>query len=168
MRTLRFLLQKEFRQIFRDPSILRIIFAMPLIQLIVLPWAADYEVKNINLAVADRDLSSYSRQLISKITASGYFHLDAYSQSYLQSLEEISSNKADIILEIPPHFEKDLVKENEANLFMAVNSINGTKAILGSSYLQSIISDFNMGIREKWIQFPRFNPETQIQVTTAK
>ena len=167
MRTLRFLLQKEFRQIFRDPSILRIIFAMPLIQLIVLPWAADYEVKNINLAVADRDLSSYSRQLISKITASGYFHLDAYSQSYLQSLEEISSNKADIILEIPPHFEKDLVKENEANLFMAVNSINGTKAILGSSYLQSIISDFNMGIREKWIQFPRFNPETQIQVTTA-
>ena len=44
MRTLRFLLQKEFRQIFRDPSILRIIFVMPMIQLLILPWAADYEV----------------------------------------------------------------------------------------------------------------------------
>ena len=47
MRTLRFLLQKEFRQIFRDPSILRLIFVMPIIQLLILPWAADYEIKNI-------------------------------------------------------------------------------------------------------------------------
>jgi ABC-2 type transport system permease protein len=50
MRTLRFLLQKEFRQIFRDPSIIRMIFMMPVIQLMILPWAADYEIKNIKLA----------------------------------------------------------------------------------------------------------------------
>ena len=75
MRTLKFLLQKEFRQIFRDPAILRVIFLMPAIQLLVLPWAADYEVKNINLAVVDNDHSDYSQKLISKITASGYFRL---------------------------------------------------------------------------------------------
>ena len=73
MRTLKFLLQKEFRQIFRDPGILRIIFIFPVIQLIILPWAADYEIKNIKLTVADKDHSTYSRQLISKITASGYY-----------------------------------------------------------------------------------------------
>ena len=55
MRTLKFLLQKEFRQIFRDPGILRIIFILPVIQLLVLPWAADYEIKNIKLAVVDHD-----------------------------------------------------------------------------------------------------------------
>ena len=71
MRTLRFLLQKEFRQIFRDPSILRLIFVMPAIQLIVLPWAADYEIRNIKLAVIDHDHSSYSRNLVNKVTASG-------------------------------------------------------------------------------------------------
>ena len=69
MRTLKFLLQKEFRQVFRDPSILRIIFIMPMIQLLILPWAADYEVKNIQLSVVDHDHSEYSRQLINKITA---------------------------------------------------------------------------------------------------
>ena len=71
MRTLRFLLQKEFRQIFRDKSILRVIFIMPIVQLMVLPWAADYEIKNIRLAVVDLDHSEYSRQLVNKITASG-------------------------------------------------------------------------------------------------
>ena len=75
MRTLRFLLQKEFKQIFRDPSILRLIFIMPVIQLLVLPWAADYEIKNIKLAVVDHDHSSYSRQLLSKISSTGYFQL---------------------------------------------------------------------------------------------
>ena len=48
MRTLKFILRKEFRQIFRDPGILRIILIMPVIQLLILPWAADYEIKNIN------------------------------------------------------------------------------------------------------------------------
>src|SRR6476660_1211762 len=112
MRTLRFLLQKEFRQVFRDPSILRIIFVVPVIQLLVLPWAADYEVKNIKLCVVDHDHSDYSRQFISKVTASGYFLLDQYTASYAIATAEIEKDKADIIIQIPPHFEKDLVKEN--------------------------------------------------------
>ncbi len=167
MRTLRFLLQKEFRQIFRDPAILRMILAMPFMQLMILPWAADYEIKNIHLAVVDQDQSSYSRQLISKITSSGYYQLDSYTTSYNQALTKVEEDKADIILQIPPHFERDLVKLNQNRLFVAVNAINGTKAILGSSYLQTIINDFNTTIREEWIHMPRFNTEPQITVFTA-
>ncbi len=64
MRTLKFLLQKEFRQVFRNPSIIRMIFLLPAVQLLVLPWAADYEIKDLRLSVIDHDHSSYSRQLI--------------------------------------------------------------------------------------------------------
>ncbi|HRF18036.1 MAG TPA: ABC transporter permease [Chitinophagaceae bacterium] len=167
MRTLRFLLQKEFRQIFRDPSILRLIFVMPAIQLIVLPWAADYEIRNIKLAVIDHDHSSYSRNLVNKVTASGYFSLTDYTGSYQEALSEIEHDRADIILEIPASFEKNLVKESEAALFMAVNAINGVKAGLGSSYLRSIIQDYNKEVRTEWIQFPRFSPETNIEITSS-
>jgi ABC-2 type transport system permease protein len=167
VRTLFFLLQKEFRQIFRDPSILRIIFVMPMIQLLILPWAADYEVKDIQLAVVDHDHSDYSRQLISKITASGYFILQDYTASYQTALHEIEKDKADLILEIPASFEKQLVKEDEATLFMAVNAINGTKANLGGAYLRSIIQDYNREVRTEWIQFPRFSPETNIEVVSS-
>jgi len=167
MRTLKFLLQKEFRQIFRDPAIIRIIFMMPSIQLLVLPWAADYEIKNIHLAVVDHDHSSYTQQLISKITASGYFQLDQYTVSYNDALHEIEKDNADIILEIPASFEKDLVKEQSSTLLMSVNAINGTKAGLGSSYLQSIISDYNHDIRLKWLQMPRFSAETNIDIASS-
>jgi len=167
MRTLKFLLRKEFRQIFRDPGILRIILIMPVIQLLILPWAADYEIKNIKLAVVDHDHSEYSRQLINKITSSGYFILTDYSPSYEHSLEKIESDQSDLVLQVPDHFEKDLVKEDEAKLFMAINAINGVKANLGGAYLRTIIQDYNKQVRTEWIQFPRFSPETQIEVTSS-
>lgn len=167
MRSLKFLLQKEFRQIFRDKSILRIIFIMPLVQLIVLPLAADYEMKNISLSVVDHDHSNYSRQLVQKITASGYFRLNDYSPSFQASMQQVEKDRSDIILEIPAHFEKELVSQDEATLFMAANAINGVKAGLGSAYLQNIIRDYNGQVRTEWIQLPRFNPDLEIAVTSS-
>ncbi len=167
MRTLKFLLQKEFRQIFRDKANVRMIFIMPVIQLLILPWAADYEIKNIKLSVTDHDHSVYSRQLVSKITSSGYFQLSGYNGSYEKSLELIEKDKADIILDIPASFEKALIKENEARLFIASNAINGVKGSLGSAYLRSIIQDFNREVRLEWMQMPKFSPQTQIEVTSS-
>src|SRR5882757_9688668 len=167
MRTLKFLLQKEFRQIFRDPAIIRIIFMMPALQLIILPLAADYEVKNIKMTIVDHDHSDYSRTLTNKITSSGYFQLSQYTGSYNDALHNIEKDKSDLILEIPASFEKNIVKENEAGLFIAVNAINGVKANLGGAYLRSIIQDYNNQVRTEWIQFPRFSPETNIEITSS-
>jgi ABC-2 type transport system permease protein len=167
MRTLRFLLQKEFRQIFRDPSIIRIIFMMPSIQLLILPWAADYEVKNIQLGVVDHDHSQYSRQLVNKVTSSGYFRLQDYSGSYSNAMQQVEHDEADLVLEIPADFEKKLIRENESTLFMAINAINGVKANLGGAYLRSIIQDYNREVRLKWVQLPRFSPETQVEVASS-
>src|SRR5882672_3554667 len=104
MRTIRFLLQKEFKQIFRNRAILALILVMPIIQLLILPLAADYEVKNINLSVVDNDHSPYSQKLISTITATKYFKLTGYNRSYNEGFKLIESDKADLILEIPQGF----------------------------------------------------------------
>lgn len=167
MKVLKYLLEKEFRQIFRNKSILRIIFLMPIVQLIVLPWAADYEMKNIIITVIDHDHSPVSRQLISNITASGYFILQDYNNSYKSSLGDIESDKADLILEIPNSFAENLTRKNEANLFIAVNAINGVKAGLGGTYLQTIIQNYNADIRTKYIQPSRFSPEKNIDVISS-
>ncbi|MBX7204032.1 MAG: ABC transporter permease [Bacteroidia bacterium] len=167
MRTILFLLQKEFRQIFRNRSILPIIFVMPLMQLIVLPLAADYEVKNINLAVVDHDHSPYSAQLCAKISGSGYFRLVNYGSDFKTAFELIETDKADLVLEIPAGFERTVVRENEDKVFIAVNAINGVKAGLGGSYLNRILNDFNQDIRLKWMQLPRYNPMPVVEVTSS-
>ncbi|HSR40362.1 MAG TPA: ABC transporter permease, partial [Phnomibacter sp.] len=162
---LRFLLEKEFKQIFRDKAILRMMFIMPVIQLVVLPLAANYEVKNVLLAVVDHDRSTYSRQLVDKVTASGYFKLAGYSNNYEAAMRLIEKDKADIILEFPAGFEKQLIRENEAPLHMAVNAVNGTKANIGAGYLSTIIRQYNNEIRQRWLQLPKLPDQPQIQTT---
>ena len=110
MRTLIFLLEKEFRQILRNRQTLRTLLIAPVIQLIILPLAADYSVKNISLAVVDNDHSPFSQKLINKITASGHFRLTGYAASYPEALKMVEEDKADIALQIPAHFERDLVR----------------------------------------------------------
>jgi ABC-2 type transport system permease protein len=151
MRTIRFLLEKEFRQIFRNKTLLPIIFAVPVVQLLILPLAANYEVKNINLAVVNHDNSEYARALINKVTASGYFQLTSLEVSYDRAMTYVESDEADLILEIPSDFEKDVIAENAGTLFIAVNAINGVKAGLGAAYLNAIIRDYNQQIRTSWV-----------------
>ena len=123
------------------------ILVMPAIQLMILPLAADYEVKNINISIVDHDHSSYSQKLISKVTASGYFRLIGYNASFKDAFRLIEQDQADLILEIPHGFERNLIREGEQKMFIAVNAINGVKANLGGSYLSSIIKNYNEDIR---------------------
>jgi ABC-2 type transport system permease protein len=167
MRTIRFLLQKEFRQIFRNRAIIAMIVVMPVIQLIVLPQAADYEVKNINLAIVDHDHSTYSQKLIAKITASNYFKLTGYTASFRKAMTLIENDRADLILEIPKGFERNLVRENEQQLFVAVNAINGVKANLGGAYLTAMIRDYNAEIRTVLLDPVRMNPMPSIEITSS-
>lgn len=143
MRTLRYLLEKEFKQIKRDRFLPRIIFLVPLMQLIILPFAANFEMHNINLSIVDRDHTVLSRQLREKVVSSGYFRLTDVSEEYKQALASVETNRADIILEIPVDFEKELMRTGHTNVLVAANAVNGTKGGMGSSYLSSIIQDFN-------------------------
>jgi ABC-2 type transport system permease protein len=156
MRTLIFLLQKEFLQIFRNKVILRIIVVLPIIQLLILPMAADYEIKNIRLSVVDHDRSTYSRQLINDIVASGYFSINDYSATFDQSFEEFQKDHSDLILEIPARFETDIVQQKGAEVLIALNAINGVKAMVGNTYLSRIIGAFNADIRFRDMPAPRY------------
>ncbi|MEN2435182.1 ABC transporter permease [Weeksellaceae bacterium A-14] len=150
MRQLLILIRKEFRQIFRNKSILAIIFVAPMMQLIILPLAANYEIKNISLAVVDHDHSSLSRDLLKDITSSGYFRLLSYGEDYRAAFEEIEKDNADLLIEIPNGFEKKLIRENHEKIFIGINAINGTKAGLAGTYLSGILQKFNRKILLKY------------------
>lgn len=146
MRTLKFLLRKEFRQIFRNPAILVITFLAPVIQFLILPLAANFEIKNVDLVVVDHDHSTYSAQMIAKINGSGYFSLVDNSASFDEANKYMEDDEADVVLEIPHGFERNLVREGQQKVFIAINAINGVQANMGGSYLIRVIQDFNKDI----------------------
>lgn len=167
MRLLYVLLQKEFRLIFRNKSILRLMFIMPLIQLTLVPMAADYEVKGIKVTLVDHDHSSYSRRLTQKLGASGYFEIHDLAPSYEAALGQADANETDVILTIPLHFERRLVAEQRAEVFLAADAVNGVKAGLGAAYMTSVVRQFNLEIRQEWLALPRMPGQPHIEITSA-
>ena len=63
---IKYLLEKEFKQLLRNPMLPRMLLVFPCIILLVLPWAANFEIKNMNLSVVDNDRSPYSTRLSSE------------------------------------------------------------------------------------------------------
>ncbi len=147
---LKFLIEKEFKQIFRNSFLPKIILAMPLMMMLVFPWAANQEVKDVKLSIVDNDHSTYSEKLIQKATSSGYFKLTDVSATNSEAMNSIESGKADIILEIQDEFERNLVKEGVGHVMILANSVNGTKGTLGSSYLSSILTDYSAELRQEY------------------
>ena len=88
------------------------------------------------------------------------------TSTWRSALVDIEKDRSDLVLEVPASFEKDLIKHDEAKLFIAVNAINGVRANLGGAYLGSIIKDFNRGVRSEWVQLPRFGAALNIDVTS--
>jgi ABC-2 type transport system permease protein len=154
MRNLGFLLQKEFRQIFRDKTILAMMLALPVIQLLVLPWAMNLDIKNINLSIVDHDHSTFSQQLTTKIGSSGYFRIVSADRSYKDALNNIENGSADLIMELPVGFERNLVREGSQTIGISVDAINGTKASIGGAYLGAVINDFNANLQINQVGIP--------------
>jgi ABC-2 type transport system permease protein len=153
MKTILFIIQKEFRQIFRNKAMLPIIFVLPMVQLLILSNAASFEIKNIKFSYVDNDHSAASRELISKFEASKYFKI---VESFLSKKEadlQMQTGKVNVILEIPIHFERDLIKENATNLSVSINAIDGAAAGVENVYISQIISGFNQKIQTQLYQY---------------
>ena len=146
---IRFLIEKEFKQMVRN-VILPIVFVMlPLGMINVMPKAATQEVKNLKISVVDNDHSSLSERLVHNLSASAYFHLADYSPSYDSALHRVEAGDADFIIEIEPDFERNLMREGVCRVMISANAVNGVKAGLGSSYLAQIVADYSAQLREE-------------------
>ena len=142
MRTIYYLIQKEFLQIFRDKAMLFILFAVPVIQLVVLAYAATFELKETAFHLVDFDQSTASQRLVNTFEATEYFELSGQSFDTDQGIDDILSNEAKMVMVIPDNFGRDLEAGQSPKVQFMVSAVDGTTAGLIQSYSQSIVRDF--------------------------
>ena len=166
MKTILFIIQKEFKQIFRNKGMLPIIFVLPLIQLMILSNAASFEIKNIKFSYVDNDHSAASRELISKFQASSYFNVIESFDSKKDADWQLQTGKVDAVLEIPQHFERNLIKENGSKLSVSINAIDGASAGVESVYISQIITGFNQKIQTDLHQYAEGSYSQPLSILT--
>ena len=143
MRALRFMLRKEFLQIFRDHVIVGMLFVMPMVQLLVLANAATFEVKRARLAVVDHDRSTVSRGLVDRLAASGRFVPVAHSPSLERANDAMLDREVDLILVIPASFERDLARDRRGAVQLIMNAEDGAAAGVIQSYAGRILASYS-------------------------
>lgn len=122
---------------------------LPFVMVNALPRLATQEIKNLRFCIVDNDHTPLSQRLTAKIAASQYFNLTAAEHSHCAAMSNIDRGEADLIIEIEPDFEKNLITTGAANVSVLANAVDGIKAGLGSSYASQIIADFAADLRSE-------------------
>lgn len=143
---------------------LPMIFAVPILQMLLLVYASTFDMKRIDLVVVDKDMSSTSRELIAKFDGIPFFNVQQQLTEKAGE-EKLLTDEADAILVFPSNFEKNLVRENQSKVQLLVNAIDGNSAQLVFSYSANIITEFNKDIIAEWKKLPEFNFPNQVKIT---
>jgi ABC-2 type transport system permease protein len=155
MRTLAYLLRKEYLQIFRDRFIMLELLLVPIIQLAILANAATFEVRTARLAVVDEDRSATSRGLVRELVASGRFRVvdprpagaaQATPPAMRHAADALLRRDVDAVLRVPHDFERDLVRARAAPAQLVLNAEDGAAAGVTLSYAQRIVGAYAAGL----------------------
>jgi ABC-2 type transport system permease protein len=146
MRTILYLIKKEFLQIFRNKFISKAIFAVPIVQMLILVPAITFEIKYVNLCVIDNDFSQVSRGLVSKLEGSTFFRVKSMTWSETEANNNLHRGKCTMILNIPVNFGRDISSGRPAKILAGVDAINASTAQLTWAYFNGVITDYNREI----------------------
>jgi ABC-2 type transport system permease protein len=165
MRTILYLIRKEFIQIFRNKFISKAIFAVPIVQMLILVPAITFEIKNVRLAIIDKDMTPESRGLIGKLKGSTFFKVSYSSFSESDANDLLHRNKCSMILQIPSGFGKDIVNGTQGKLLATIDAINASSAQISWAYLNGVIQDYNRDLIEENINTNALVQMPQVRIT---
>jgi len=165
MRTIFYLIRKEFIQIFRDKFIGKAIFGVPIVQMLLLVPAVTFEIKNVKLCIVDRDMTTESRELVSQLEGSTFFIVRYSTFSEQEANDLLQKGKCDLIIQIPSGFGKETGRGDPDRLMVSANAINAVNAQLSWAYLNGVIRDYNMNLIAENTSGQALTSIPQIQVT---
>ena len=125
---LRALIRKELTQMRRDPRTFIVALVMPILQLVLLGYAANTDVRNVPTVVFDQSKSKASRSLLDAYSATGYFQLNFIATNDDDLNKMISGGTARVGIVIPPDYESDLASGKTAQVAVLIDGSDPTIA----------------------------------------
>lgn len=160
MQRIIYLIQKEFRQILRQPAYLGLIFIMPFIQIVVLGFAITTDVKNVPITIVDDDHSYISRRMIDAFSVTRSFNFQGTSQSIAQAQQAMQRGLVKLIIHIPANFEKELKNNEHPQVQAIVDGVDGNTAGIALAY----VSQVAVKLQKEWLTQTGMQPKELMSV----
>ncbi len=164
------IIRKEFLQLRRDPKLVPILFFAPLLQLLLLGYAANLDVRDIPTVVCDQDGTAASRALISRFMNSGYFIRAGTVAAPAEIDLYLEKGKAAVAVVVPRGFANDLAAGTPATVGVIVDGSESQSATIGASMVSMIVSTHAQGLlagtldrlRALGVRPVRLSPEVRV------
>lgn len=146
MRIILYIIQKEFKQILRDKFMRTAIVMIPIIQMIVLVYAATFELKEVQLYIANYDEGMESLNLMNKFRGSTFFKVKEISKTISDVDAFLLSGEAQIVMKIPENFSQDLGKFKNSEIQLLIDAVDGMASQLALTYTKNVVLSFSKEI----------------------
>lgn len=140
------IIKKEFQQFRRDPKMFAIVLLSPIIQLIFLGYAANFDVDIVHTTIYDMSSSEESRKLLNSIKGSGYFSFDSYVNNYDDLQDDLEKGKTIVAIVIPSDFERKLNKRLPVKIQAIFDGSDGNTASVAAGYINSLAINYATNI----------------------
>ena len=161
MKQFRAFVIKEFYHIFRDRRTMLILLGMPVAQILIFGFAINMEVTDIAVAVLDPSPDTYTNQIVERIDANSYFHVDYTIHSQNEIDELFKQNKIDLAIVFPNNFNEDFVQSGKSEVQLISDTSDPNTGTIIVNYASGIIADY-----QKEINNISGTPPYQIEPTT--
>jgi ABC-2 type transport system permease protein len=146
IRTILALMKKEFHQVIRDRTMLRLIFIAPLLQLLLLGYTASTDVKLTYTAFYDFDQSELSREYVNSFSAGDYFVPRSTEIPLTDAERGFKENEFNAVMVIPKDFSNNVQQGKPVRIGFIVDGTNANSAAIALGYANIITSQFNQRI----------------------
>jgi ABC-2 type transport system permease protein len=141
MHVLRVIIRKEFLQLLRDRKMIPAMIVGPLMQLLVLGFAANTDVTDVPLVLVDQDRSAASRALLDRFTGSGYFRL-AGAEDTVDAIDPwLIEGRAQVALVIARGYGEDLASGRTPRVQVIADGTDSNSAVVGLGYASRIVAE---------------------------
>lgn len=143
---------KESLQIVRDPRSLMIALLIPLMQMFMLGYGINLDVKHIPLCVYDREASQASQDLMRRFVASPYFALQGIASGYAEVRHDLDSGRCRLAIVIPSGFSRGLADAGEGVVQALLDATDTNTANLAANYARAVVAGYSADVQLDFIR----------------
>jgi ABC-2 type transport system permease protein len=140
----------------RDKKLYPLLFFAPVIQLIILGYAATLDIHNISTAALDRDQTQMSRMYLERFQHNGYFKFPHQVSNRNQIYRLLDQGKIKVGIEIPEDFEKKLKMGKPSPVQMIIDGTESNAATIALNYARMISEKVSSKLILKYVDLPSF------------
>jgi ABC-2 type transport system permease protein len=144
--------RKEFKQMLREVRMRVILFAAPVLMLLIFGYAVNTDVKNIRFAVYDEDKSAMSRRFIEEFSATSYFQYYAALSSPRQINTMLDTTQVELVFDIPTGFEEKLNNGKDVDVQLLIDGADASRANVINAYVSAVTNNYALDLFEKKVE----------------